>query len=85
MTMPSPRAVPFTNQRRSQRTFLFVPLRVSGEHANGSKFAESASTLVTLVNVDSVNANFEIVKASREGTAGAGKRLSENDGDPGRS
>ena len=46
MTITSPRTVTFTNQRRSQRMFLSVPVRVSGEHANGSKFSESASTLV---------------------------------------
>jgi hypothetical protein len=46
MTILGPRAVALINQRRSQRMSLAVPLRVSGEHPNGSEFAEQAGTLI---------------------------------------
>jgi hypothetical protein len=46
MTIPGPRAVTLIDKRRSQRMFLSVPLRVSGEYPNGAKFAEQASTLI---------------------------------------
>jgi hypothetical protein len=39
-------AVTFANQRRSQRILLAVPLLVSGRHADGTAFAEHASTLI---------------------------------------
>jgi hypothetical protein len=38
--------VTFSNQRRSQRILLAVPLSVSGRHADGTAFIERASTLI---------------------------------------
>jgi hypothetical protein len=46
MAIRSSGAVTFANQRRSQRILLAVPLLVSGQHADGTAFAEHASTLI---------------------------------------
>ena len=46
MTIRSSGGVTFTNQRRSQRILLAVPVSVSGQHADGTTFVERASTLI---------------------------------------
>lgn len=46
MTTRSPGTVTFTNQRRSQRILLAVPVCVSGKRADGTAFVEHASTLI---------------------------------------
>jgi hypothetical protein len=46
MSSRSSGTVTFTNQRRSQRILLAVPLSVSGLRADGTAFVEHASTLI---------------------------------------
>jgi hypothetical protein len=46
MSTRSSGTVTFTNQRRSQRILLAVPLSVSGLRADGTAFVEHASTLI---------------------------------------
>jgi hypothetical protein len=46
MTIRTSGAVTFANQRRSQRILLAVPLLVCGRHADGTDFAEHASTVI---------------------------------------
>jgi hypothetical protein len=46
MSTPEIRPTQVTNQRRSQRVLLAVPLRVSGQGTNGAPFVEHTKTLI---------------------------------------
>ena len=46
MNPSNSRSQPHTQQRRSQRILLSVPILVSGQHANGSPFSERTKTQV---------------------------------------
>jgi hypothetical protein len=46
MTTSNIRPITFSNQRRSQRILLSVPVQVSGRNANGALFSEETTTLI---------------------------------------
>jgi len=55
VSITNTRPGPLTNQRRSQRILLSLPIRISGERANGAPFSESTHTIV-------VNAHGALIK-----------------------
>jgi len=62
------RSGPLSKQRRSQRILLPLPVRISGERANGSPFSESTHTVV-------VNAHGALIKLREAVFAGQKLRI----------
>jgi hypothetical protein len=65
MSTPNIRPTQATNQRRSQRILLAVPVRVSGKRANGTPFVEHTKTLI----VNAHGALLQLEEPVREGQA----------------